>query len=66
MQYVIHFFGSKITDIIAKNSELVTKHEDFSMMKECHILLSVGKALCSHYGNECYFTMMQACGGHGF
>ena len=66
MSYVFHFCGAKIHELVTHHFELVSKNEDFSLMKECHILLSLGKAQYSSYGNDCGFVMMQACGGHGF
>jgi len=63
--YAIHFAGLHVSKIIKKSDENI-KNNNFSLLKEIHIILSVFKALFTWWGNDSIFTCMQACGGHGY
>jgi len=42
------------------------KNNDYSLIKEVHLLLCGGKAMYTEWVNEGCITMIQACGGHGY
>ena len=66
LSYVLQLSAHKMSEYINKHFDLVKKNQDFSLMKEVHIFLSMGKVLYSSYNLDCMVAMMQACGGHGF
>ena len=66
LTYVFQLNTHKISEYINKHNNLVNKNQDYSLMKEVHIFLSMGKALYTGYAQDCLVAMMQACGGHGF
>lgn len=61
------FFNYKILQkMIEQNAENVKHNNDFSLMKELHIIMCINKAYGTAACNDAEFTLMQACGGHGF
>lgn len=63
--YCAFFNGAHVQKMIIQNNVQVTNN-DFSLMKEIHILLCIMKGLYTQWGNDGNFNMMQACGGHGY
>jgi acyl-CoA oxidase len=63
--YCAFFNGAHVQKMIIQNNEQVANN-DFSLMKEIHILLCIMKGLYTQWGNDGNFNMMQACGGHGY
>lgn len=63
--YASYFASVNIREIIAKNLANV-QNNDYSLMKEVHLLLCGGKALYTQWSNEGQISLLQACGGHGY
>ena len=64
--YAMYFATLAIDDIVKKNTQNVLNKNDFSLLKELHILLCCGKSLFSGWVNDNTIRLVQACGGHGF
>lgn len=63
--YAGYFASLNIKEIIAKNMDNV-KNNNYSLMKEVHLLLCGGKAMYTQWANEGCISLIQACGGHGY
>ena len=64
--YAILFFSKKVCGVVDENDMRINKHQDFSLMKELHILLCIGKVLLTPWTNDGVLKAINACGGHGF
>lgn len=62
--YALFWSGKKIQEIILDNYQRVQR-EDYSLMKEVHVLLCGSKSMYSTWHNDGVISLIQACGGHG-
>jgi len=63
--YVMYMSYKKIKSTIQKNLQQVQQN-DFSLMKEVHLLLCGAKAMYTQWTNDSCISLIQACGGHGY
>ena len=64
--YASLFAFKKICSVVDENDIRVNKHQDFSLLKEVHILLCFAKCLTTNWANDGVLKAVNACGGHGF
>jgi len=66
LTYAIHAGALRARDMINENIRRVLEKEDFSMMPDCHNILSGTKAFYSWESLDAINTIRMGCGGHGF